>query len=98
MINKLAECVYEEDEYRKLAKSALKMRDYEVERCIEKNKGFFNATYDILHKWRNSQPDGQVAFKNLLKVLNELDMQDLVNVLEGNETEIGELNFCAEIH
>ena len=89
MINKLAECVDEEDEYRKLAKSALKMQDYEVERCIEINKGFFNATYDILHKWRNSQPDGQTAFKNLAKALDETDMQDLVYVLEADETEIG---------
>ena len=89
MINKLAECVDEEDEYRKLAKSALKMQDYEAERCIEINKGFFNATYDILHKWRNSQPDGQTAFKNLAKALDETDMQDLVYVLEADETEIG---------
>ena len=84
MIFKLSECVEEESEYLKLAKSALKMSDYVVQRYIEKNKGFFNATYDILHEWRNSQPDEQVAFENLSKVLNEMEMEYLVNVLAGN--------------
>ena len=78
-----------EDEYIRLAKLALKMQDHEVERCIEQNEGLIMAAYDILHRWRNSQPDRQVAFENLSKALKETDMQDLVNVLEGDESEIG---------
>ena len=92
MIIKLAECVYEEDEYRQLAKSALKMQDYEVERYIEKNKEFFNATCDTLHTWRNFQSDQQTTFENLSRALKEMDMQELVNILEAEVTEI-EGNF-----
>ena len=74
MILKLAESVEEEDEYLKLAKSALKMQDYEWESCLEKNKDLIMATYNILHKWRNSQPDRKVTFEKLSKALKEVDM------------------------
>ena len=99
IIMKLALCVEEKEVYLKLAESALKMQEYEIYSCLEKNKDLIMATQNLLHKWRNSQTDGKVAFKNISEALKgSEDMEELIDILEtdgkGNLMSFPPLSRC----
>ena len=72
----------------KLGVKGLKMKTNDVQTSLQNNKDDISmAMHDVLHKWKASQADTRTAYTALCKVLKDVEMNYVTEVvLETSES------------
>ena len=79
MLLDLSEKISKPFDIMKLGGKGLKLDLSVVETAISNNKDDVNmAMYDVLKKWRVSQPDSKMAYNNLCEALTVVNMDSLI--------------------
>ena len=59
------------------------MDDYQVGACMDENRNSTtDAAHQLLREWRENYDDAQVAYQELCKVLDNIDMRYYKNLLK----------------